>query len=398
MVNAIGAFLRNLRFKTGETLKEMAEKLDYAPTYLSGIENGKRDAPRSLYDKVVSIYELSYIKSEELKNILYSVWMTRDYDLSPEQAEKVKDIFQQSQRVELKGDSVKKIVLKRMSNKELSVEQCEKILTILEETDNNIARGGISMVKSDERTKPIEHIKLEYSLTKDVVVWFKADCTITKKTLISVPDGFKMQVVVADGSRRVGRGRPIAGPCIKESLAEKLSLSKAELSENVSYSFYYYVTNAQLLTFPWGAGAQSYDHEFEIAYKWGAYGTYTISIEDPIRLVEAVNRINPIKKADIDPVNPKDNILFSHVEEKAKDVIASFLADNKISVLNINARLKEISDAVTKEMSQDNNITSLMGVKFLFATVGNIGLSESDAERVNRAIEEKKAKQSNRLD
>ena len=396
MVNAIGAFLRNLRFKTGETLKDMAEKLDYAPTYLSGIENGKRDAPRSLYDKVVSIYDLSFSKAEEFKSILYGVWMERDYNLSSEKAEKVIDILFQESKTERRMDSVKKTVQEKLANKELSAEQCEKILSILEETDKNIKQErSVYMGKIVENTKPLEHIRIEYNPIKDVVVWFKQDCKINKKTLVSIPDGFKMQAMVSDGHRTVGRGRPIAGPCIKENLAEKLSLSKSELNENDSYSFYFYVTSAQLLTFPWGTGAQGYDYEFEVAYKWGAHGTYTISIVDPMRLVEAVNRVNPVKKSDIDPVNPKDNKLFSHVEEKAKNAVASFLVDKKTTVLNVNARLQEISEAVTKAMSQDSAITSHMGVKFVFTTVGNVGLSEADAERVKKAIEDKKAKLTN---
>lgn len=56
MTTQLGTFLKNLRLDSGELLKEMAEKLNVSSSFLSAVENGKRDIPESWYKKMVDLY------------------------------------------------------------------------------------------------------------------------------------------------------------------------------------------------------------------------------------------------------------------------------------------------------------------------------------------------------
>ena len=59
MLTSLGKFLRTFRIQQGELLKDMAERLDVAPAYLSSIENGKRNPARKFINNIISSYELS---------------------------------------------------------------------------------------------------------------------------------------------------------------------------------------------------------------------------------------------------------------------------------------------------------------------------------------------------
>ena len=50
--------MRTLRIDRGELLKNMADKLDVVPSYLSSIENGKRTPNKALIDKIAVAYGL----------------------------------------------------------------------------------------------------------------------------------------------------------------------------------------------------------------------------------------------------------------------------------------------------------------------------------------------------
>lgn len=67
MLTPFGKALRNLRMDKGMLLKDMAESLDVTPSYLSSIENGKRNIPEDWPRKIGSLYGLSPDEIEGLK-------------------------------------------------------------------------------------------------------------------------------------------------------------------------------------------------------------------------------------------------------------------------------------------------------------------------------------------
>lgn len=67
MLTAFGKFSRKLRIDNGELLKDMADKLEVTSSYLSAIENGKRNVPRNWVNIISELYSLDEEQIEELK-------------------------------------------------------------------------------------------------------------------------------------------------------------------------------------------------------------------------------------------------------------------------------------------------------------------------------------------
>lgn len=70
MVTQLGKILRIIRINTGDSMRSMAEKLDLSVSYLSAIENGKRNIPSNFEEKVTNKYELSDKDKENLRNAI----------------------------------------------------------------------------------------------------------------------------------------------------------------------------------------------------------------------------------------------------------------------------------------------------------------------------------------
>ncbi|MBO5089768.1 MAG: helix-turn-helix transcriptional regulator [Clostridia bacterium] len=66
MLTSLGKFLRTFRIQQGELLKDMADKLNVAPAYLSSIENGKRSATKKLINNIADSYKLTEAQLLEL--------------------------------------------------------------------------------------------------------------------------------------------------------------------------------------------------------------------------------------------------------------------------------------------------------------------------------------------
>ncbi len=67
MITEFGKILRIIRINSGDSAKDMAEKLNISASYLSAIENGKRNIPNELMDLVFKLYPLSNKDKEKLK-------------------------------------------------------------------------------------------------------------------------------------------------------------------------------------------------------------------------------------------------------------------------------------------------------------------------------------------
>ncbi|MDR0919007.1 MAG: helix-turn-helix domain-containing protein [Oscillospiraceae bacterium] len=67
-VNDFGKEIRKIRIDNDEILKDMADKLNVTPAYLSQIENSKRAIPTNFFDKIKNAYKLSEESLNKLKN------------------------------------------------------------------------------------------------------------------------------------------------------------------------------------------------------------------------------------------------------------------------------------------------------------------------------------------
>ncbi len=69
-ITKFGEYTRDLRIDRGENLKEMAENLGVSSAFLSAVENGKKQVPKTWYEKISSIYELALKEQKKLRNAI----------------------------------------------------------------------------------------------------------------------------------------------------------------------------------------------------------------------------------------------------------------------------------------------------------------------------------------
>lgn len=70
MVTQLGKILRIIRVNTGESMRVMAEKLNVSVSYLSAIENGKRNVPANFGELVAGNYDLSAKDKKNLRDAI----------------------------------------------------------------------------------------------------------------------------------------------------------------------------------------------------------------------------------------------------------------------------------------------------------------------------------------
>lgn len=84
MLSEYGKVLRIIRINNGELLNDMAQKVDVSPALLSYIENGKREIPLDLTDKIITYYNLNDEFSSKLRKAEMQSRKTFKISLQPE--------------------------------------------------------------------------------------------------------------------------------------------------------------------------------------------------------------------------------------------------------------------------------------------------------------------------
>jgi len=74
MKTEFGKWSGKLRIDNNELLADMAKRLNVTPSFLSAVENGKRNIPKAWYELLVEAYDLDASDTTELNNaIMHSV-------------------------------------------------------------------------------------------------------------------------------------------------------------------------------------------------------------------------------------------------------------------------------------------------------------------------------------
>ena len=81
MLTKFGKFLRVLRMERGELLKNMAENLRISSAYLSSIEMGNREIPKSLPQDLIQKYNLTEEEQVEMQKAISASIKTIDISL-----------------------------------------------------------------------------------------------------------------------------------------------------------------------------------------------------------------------------------------------------------------------------------------------------------------------------
>ena len=71
MITEFGKALRKLRIDRDELLKDMASKLGVTVSYLSAVENGKREVPQNWVDDITVLYKMSNVERTKLEELAY---------------------------------------------------------------------------------------------------------------------------------------------------------------------------------------------------------------------------------------------------------------------------------------------------------------------------------------
>ena len=82
MLTKFGKFLRVLRMERGELLKNMAENLRISSAYLSSIEMGNREIPKSLPQDLIQKYNLTEEEQVEMQKAISASIKTIDISLA----------------------------------------------------------------------------------------------------------------------------------------------------------------------------------------------------------------------------------------------------------------------------------------------------------------------------
>lgn len=109
MATEFGKVLRIIRINSGDTAKTMAEKLGISVPYLNAIENGRRDIPNDMMDKVFAAYNLS---ENDQRNVRDAIVNSKDrvkIDLT-ELSEEKKRVILALAKDEIDNDTLDEIV------------------------------------------------------------------------------------------------------------------------------------------------------------------------------------------------------------------------------------------------------------------------------------------------
>lgn len=105
MITEFGKLLRIIRVNSGDSAKEMAQKLNMSPSYLSTIENGKRNIPPDMEQLLIGAYKLSEKDKEKLRKAMVSSSETVKIDLT-DLADKKKTLIFEITKGDLDEDTI----------------------------------------------------------------------------------------------------------------------------------------------------------------------------------------------------------------------------------------------------------------------------------------------------
>ena len=108
MITKFGKLLRIIRINAGDSAKEMAAKLNMSPSYLSTLENGKRNIPPDMENLLISAYNLSEKDKEKLRKAMAESSESVKIDLT-DLAEKKRHVIFEITKGDLDDDTIEQL-------------------------------------------------------------------------------------------------------------------------------------------------------------------------------------------------------------------------------------------------------------------------------------------------
>ena len=147
----------------------------------------------------------------------------------------------------------------------------------------------------------------------------------------------------------------------------------------------WFVQKAFKLDIRWGTSSpmQVEDPRFHIMLPLRAFGQYGVTVVDTARfLVKLVGTLPVFTETTL------QDYFRGIVVTKAKDCIATYLLQNRVSVVDVNAHLNEISELLQGEVAQ---VMAEYGLQLAHFTVNGISTDENDegVQKLKKALAER---------
>ena len=92
MLTEFGKICRKIRIDHGELMRHMAFKLDVTASFLSAVENGKRNIPKKWCLIIIEMYDLNCDEGKKLREATQPI-LERKFKILEEENERLKEIL-----------------------------------------------------------------------------------------------------------------------------------------------------------------------------------------------------------------------------------------------------------------------------------------------------------------
>jgi transcriptional regulator with XRE-family HTH domain len=117
-VTSFGKILRKIRIDRNEVLLDMAAKLNVTASFLSAVENGKRNVPATWLDTLPATYSLSEQSADELRQAAMAQVRFVKLELDKANAKRDEVVFAFARKIEELDDTVLEELKKILTKKE----------------------------------------------------------------------------------------------------------------------------------------------------------------------------------------------------------------------------------------------------------------------------------------
>ncbi|HHT83154.1 MAG: hypothetical protein ACOYEC_01760 [Christensenellales bacterium] len=212
-------------------------------------------------------------------------------------------------------------------------------------------------------------ISLSQDISNNAVVYFSEPVVVTKKTLISVPGGYKAYGYIDEKlSVRIE-------PCINMNIYKEYGKSMLGKTIRVAY-----ILNKALPQMLWGVGNINVNNErLKEAYRIGANGRYMVEIIDYVKLIAAFASVKQI--TDI-MIREKT---ISIVKSVALPVIGEFFAHTNVSVFEISSLLDKVRERMLEALKKEK-MFGMLGLSLSELTVEGLHVNENDLQSIRQRL------------
>lgn len=203
----------------------------------------------------------------------------------------------------------------------------------------------------------------------EALVYFTKHVVASKDVTVTVPRNYVGLLYVN------GKPKSKIDECANESLVKKFGSEIKK--EDIQISFY---SDKQTYAIKWGIGGIQVNNDRLVdAYSVGVNGIVTVSIKEPVKLINYFAKYSTIE---VDDVWKK---VLPIIVNDGVPVLSEYFSTKSVSIFEINAELANIR-AKMVEIIKGEKIFSDMGLEIQDVTLNSIYVPEEDLNRIKERI------------